>query len=101
MILIVDGTMDLMVQARDGSRHIMDYKFSDEADAVLIRKYGLQLNLYRLALAHLPESAKPVIRSSLVVVGRDGVRTVDIPHDPACLSATIKAAKELDAIFKP
>ena len=101
MILIVDGTMDLMVQARDGSRHIMDYKFSDEADAVLIRKYGLQLNLYRLALAHLPESAKPGIRSSLVVVGRDGVRTVDIPHDPACLSATIKAAKELDAIFKP
>ncbi len=99
-IVIVDGTVDLTADAPDGSRHILDYKFSDETDAVLVRKYGLQLNLYRLAFAHLPENAERVIRSRLVVVGRDGVRTVEIPHDPACLSETVKAAKELDAMLR-
>ena len=98
--LIVDGTMDLLFKAADGSWHIVDYKFSDEPDAALKKKYGLQLNLYRLALRRFEDGSEPVIRSSLVVVARGGVRTVDIPDDPGCVATTVEAAKELDALFK-
>ena len=98
--LIVDGTMDLLFRATDGSWHIIDYKFSDEPESALKKKYGLQLNLYRLALRRFQKVSEPVIHSSLIVVGRDGVKTVDIPEDPACLATAVQAAEALDALFK-
>ena len=98
--LIVDGTMDLLFRAADGSWHILDYKFSDEPESALKKKYGLQLNLYRLALRRFQKVSEPVIHSSLIVVGRDGVKTVDIPEDPTCLATTIQAAKALEELFR-
>ena len=97
--LIVDGTMDLLFQATDGSWHIIDYKFSDEPESALKKKYGLQLNLYRLALRRFQKGSEPVIHSSLIVVGRDGVKTVDIPEDPSCLATAVKAAEALEKLL--
>ena len=98
--LIVDGTMDLLFRTTDGSWRIIDYKFTDEPEAALKKKYGLQLNLYRLALGRFQKGSEPVIHSSLVVVGRDGVKTIDIPEDPICLATAVQAAEALDTLFK-
>jgi RecB family exonuclease len=98
--LIVDGTMDLLFRAADGAWHIVDYKFSDEPESELKEKYGLQLNLYRLALRRFQKDSEAAIHSSLVVVGRDSVKTIDIPEDSSCLATAVQAAKALDALFK-
>ena len=98
--LIVDGTIDLLFRAADGSWHIIDYKFSDEPESALEKKYGLQLNLYRLALRRFQKGSKPVIHTSLIVVGRDSVKTVNIPEYPTCLATAVQAAEALDALFK-
>ncbi len=95
--LIVDGTMDLVFKSADGALHVIDYKFSDEPDSALRKKYNLQLNLYRLALRRL--EAETAIRSTLIVIGRSGVKKLDIPEDSASLAAAVAAAKALDAFF--
>jgi RecB family exonuclease len=98
--LIVDGTIDLLFRTQDDSWRIIDYKFTDEPAAMLKKKYSLQLNLYRLALGRFQKGSEPVIHSSLVVVGRDGVKTIDIPEDPTCLATAVQAAEALDTLFK-
>ena len=80
-------------RATDGSWHIIDYKFSDEPESAPKKKYGLQLNLYRLALRRFQKVSEPAIHTSLIVIGRDGVKTVDIPEEPACLATAIQAAE--------
>lgn len=97
--LIVDGAMDLVFRAKDGSWRIIDYKFSDEPEAALQKKYGLQLNLYRLALKRFEKGSEPAIRSSLIAIGRHGAKTVELPEDPGCLATAVQAAEALDALF--
>jgi ATP-dependent helicase/nuclease subunit A len=98
--LIVDGTMDLLFQNTDGAWHILDYKFTDEPESLLKKKYGLQLNLYRLALRRFQKDSEAAIHSSLIVVGRDDVKMVDIPENLSCLARTVQAAEALDTLFK-
>jgi hypothetical protein len=91
--------MDLVFKAADGSWHVIDYKFSDEPESGLRKKYGLQLNLYRLAIRRFQKDSEPVIHSSLIVVGRGGVKTVEFSEDTACRAAAVKAAEELDTLL--
>ena len=97
--LIVDGTVDLLCKSKDGSWHILDYKFSDEPETALRKKYGLQLNLYRQALQRVLKSSEPRIRTSLIVIGRSGVTELEIAEDSTYTATAVAAAEALDRLF--
>ncbi len=96
--VIVDGTIDLFFQSADGGWQIVDYKFTDEPTAELLRKYGLQLNLYRLALDRLLGDRAQNLRASLMAIGRDTVRRIEVPPDPATGKQAVAAAVSLHDI---
>ncbi|HOW98349.1 MAG TPA: UvrD-helicase domain-containing protein [Kiritimatiellia bacterium] len=91
--VIVDGTADLVL-ARAGRRRVVDYKFSEEDAAALAARYGLQLNLYRLAVARQAGVAPASVEASILAVRCEGVELVDIPFDPATAARAVAAARE-------
>ncbi len=95
--LIVDGTMDVLVRHGDGSWHILDYKFTDEEPAELVRHYSLQLNLYREALRRRGGKDAGAVTMTLIAVGRSGTKAVDVPEDPGTEAVALAAAKDLDS----
>ena len=91
--LIVDGTMDLVFQTSDGW-HIVDYKFTDDPPSKLLKKYSLQLNLYREALVRAGFKAKD-ISATLLAISREGIRPVDVPPNPTCPNTAVDTALAL------
>ena len=66
--------------------------------AKLIQRYGLQLNLYRLALQrHRGPATK--IRAVLLAIGRDSVRQVEVPPEPDCEKLAVDAAVSMNRVF--
>ena len=98
--VIVDGTIDLFCKGKDGELHIFDYKFTDDPPARLLRRYGLQLNLYRLALRRCAGVPQLPVAASLVAVGRDHVHMVDVPEEPMTEQVAITAAQELARVIQ-
>ena len=80
--------------------HIFDYKFTDDPPARLLRRYGLQLNLYRLALRRCAGVPQLPVAASLVAVGRDHVHMVDVPEEPMTEQVAITAAQELARVIQ-
>jgi ATP-dependent helicase/nuclease subunit A len=98
--LIVDGQMDLVFRKPGGAWTILDYKFTDEPPDALVRRYSLQLNLYRLALARSGAEGPAGTRMALLAAGRDAAQLVDIARDEAveeqALAAAAKLAGQMD-----
>lgn len=94
--VIVDGTMDLLFETPEGW-HIVDYKFTDDPPDRLVAKYGLQLNLYRLALLRRLGSSKKPIRTALLAVSGSGAQRIEVPPDANTERIAVEAAMKLDA----
>lgn len=90
--VIVDGTADLVL-ARAGRRRVVDYKFSEENASALAARYGLQLNLYRLAVARQAGVAPASVEAAILAVRREGVELVEIPFDPEAAPRAVAAAR--------
>ncbi len=93
--LIVDGTIDLFFQGRDGRWHIIDYKFTDDSDGHLLKKYGLQLNLYREALQRRSPNSRAEIVTALAAISGKGFRLIEVPAAQEIIDNTIHSALEL------
>lgn len=94
--LIVDGTADLVL-ARGARRRVVDYKFSDEPPAALAARYGLQLNLYRLAVARRDGLPAEAVEASVLALRRDGLEVVDIPYEAGAAAQAVETAQALYA----
>lgn len=93
--LIVDGTLDLLYTARDGRPCIVDYKFTDDDSPALVARYGLQLNLYRVAVSRLATHGGTKPAAFIVAVGSKAARVVEVPDDDAAIAKAFAAASGL------
>ena len=94
--LIVDGTMDLLFHSADGAWHIIDYKFTNDEAGALLKKYGLQLNLYREALLRRAGRREDRIQAKLAAIRGRNIELIDVPPDLSFARAAIQAAVALD-----
>ncbi|MBU1910537.1 MAG: PD-(D/E)XK nuclease family protein, partial [Verrucomicrobia bacterium] len=94
VVVIVDGTMDLLI-TRGGRRRVVDYKFTEEAPERLAARYGLQLNLYREAMARRDSIPAESIAASILAIRREGIDVVEIPPEPGCAARAVEAAQGL------
>ena len=64
--LVFQGAIDLMSFGTNGSVRIVDYKYSVKNEQELLKKYALQLELYRKATAVILKIPREKIRCSIV-----------------------------------
>ena len=97
--LIVDGMADLILTRHD-SRRVVDYKFTEDPPEALSARYGLQLNLYREAVARRDGIPFESVTASLLALRRNGIEIVDIPPDSGYATRAVEAARGLYELQK-
>lgn len=94
--LLVDGTIDLLLEDSASRPVIIDYKFTDENTDELLHRYSLQLNLYREAVRRMTSSASAP-QAMLLAIGTESCRAIEIPEDADVLLKAVEAARSLSA----
>jgi ATP-dependent helicase/nuclease subunit A len=94
--LLVDGTIDLLLEDSASRPVIIDYKFTDENTVELLHRYSLQLNLYREAVRRMTSSASAP-QAMLLAIGTESCRAIEIPEDADALLKAVEAARSLSA----
>lgn len=67
--VIFQGAIDLLVCRSDGYE-VIDYKYSVLSDAELVRKYAVQIRLYRKAVARVTGAEESAVRARIVNIAR-------------------------------
>jgi ATP-dependent helicase/nuclease subunit A len=93
--LIIKATLDLLVELRDGSLHVLDYKRARGGDAAAAR-YGPQLSLYRSAVEKAFGRAPRVGLINLLGDATEPEWLSPAPLDAARVSAAFLAARAHD-----
>jgi len=74
--MILDGTIDLLVQKSSKAWKIFDYKFSNESPETALETYSPQLAAYQEAVEKLNPSAE--VSAALVLIG-EAVQIISLP----------------------
>ena len=63
--MIFQGAIDLLAESADGYE-VIDYKYSLLSDEALIQKYGVQIRLYKKAVARVMRVREETIAGRIV-----------------------------------
>lgn len=92
--ILIDGTADLV--CRNNTKPlVVDYKFTSELTSQARDRYGIQLNIYRLAVARCLEIPADHVQTRLLVVKPTDAEWVEVPYDPQTEPRVISAAWDM------